>query len=160
MLALQTVIQTNVFKKDMLHKISSALSQFPGLGRYFPRWGQGSFKASGIIRLRNALSLHKLIHSSHKHATTEHLKQHTTNVTRSQSKPPWFLITHSKRRLMKKHILPTASERHGKRISYSFPLLGQVCKRDSMTSPQLFHRKRYFINKHLSPSIFSCIFYF
>lgn len=85
-LALQTVIQASVFK-DMLHKISSAMSQFPGLCRYFPRWGQGSCKASGIIRLRNALSLHKLIHSPHKHATREHLKQDTTSVTRSQSKP-------------------------------------------------------------------------
>lgn len=117
------VNHASVFK-DMLHKIISALSQFPGLCRYFPRWGQSSFKASSIIRLRNALSLHKLIHSLHKHATNEHLKQHTTNTTFLQNK----LIFNKS--IWKTPYKTTAAEGHGKRSSSALSLLIQVCKRD------------------------------
>lgn len=142
----------------MLRKISSALSQFPGLCRYFPRWGQGSYKASSIIRLRNALSLHKLIHSPHKHATSEHLKLLSKQTL-------WLLITHSKRRLIKKtHLYQLLLKDMGKGLV----LPSHYKDTSAKEIPWLHHsfsivKKKFirFINKqHFSLSILSCDFYY
>lgn len=130
---------TSVFK-DRLHNISSALSQFPGLCRYFPRWGQSSFKASRIIRSRNASPLHKLIHCPHKHATSEHLIQHTT-------------IQH-----WGGDYLKTCCRKTWETKSFWVTTLRTSLQKRFHNLPQLLHSKKI-LHKHLPLTIFRCHFF-